>query len=70
VLVNEALRAIDAAIEQIRSTRREELLESREVGRARLPSTVLGLLTHAAEHTTRHIGQAITTTKIVSAQRA
>jgi uncharacterized damage-inducible protein DinB len=70
VLVNEALRAIDAAIEQIRSTRREELLESREVGRARLPSTVLGLLTHAAEHTTRHIGQAITTAKIVSAQRA
>ena len=31
------------------------------VGRAGLPTTVLGLLFHAAEHSTRHAGQAITT---------
>jgi hypothetical protein len=66
-LIGEARRAIDAALAQIRATRREELLDPREVGRSRLPSTVLGLLTHAAEHTTRHVGQAITTAKIVSA---
>jgi hypothetical protein len=35
------------------------------VGRARLPSTVFGLLFHVAEHTQRHAGQAITTAKIV-----
>ena len=67
VLVDEARRAIDSALEQIRTTRRDELLEHREVGRGRLPSTVLGLLTHAAEHTARHVGQAITTSKIVAA---
>jgi uncharacterized damage-inducible protein DinB len=36
------------------------------VGRGRLPSTVLGLLVHAAEHSTRHMGQAITTARILS----
>jgi len=35
------------------------------VGRQRLPSTVLGLLYHAAEHATRHAGQAATTTTIL-----
>ena len=65
-LVEQTRRAIDAALAQIRTTRAEELLEPRAVGRKALPSTVLGLLFHAAEHTTRHVGQAITTAKIVS----
>jgi DinB superfamily len=43
--------------------------ESRGVGRARLPSTVGGLLVHCAEHTQRHIGQAITTAKVVVGMR-
>jgi uncharacterized damage-inducible protein DinB len=34
-------------------------------GRARLPSTVLGLLFHAAEHASRHTGQIVTTSKLV-----
>ena len=41
------------------------LLEWRGVGRAQLPSTTLGLLFHAAEHTQRHVGQMVTTAKIV-----
>jgi hypothetical protein len=41
------------------------LLEERAVGRARLPATVLGLLFHGAEHTTRHVGQLVTTLKMV-----
>jgi uncharacterized damage-inducible protein DinB len=69
-LVEQARRAIDAALAQLRATRREELLEPRAVGRAGLPSTVLGLLFHAAEHTIRHVGQAITTATIVSADLA
>ncbi len=69
-LVDQARSAIDAALAQIRATRREELLEPRAVGRKALPSTVLGLLFHAAEHTTRHVGQAITTAKIVSGDDA
>jgi hypothetical protein len=41
------------------------LREPRFVGRQRLPTTVVGLLTHIAEHTQRHVGQAITMAKIV-----
>ncbi len=69
-LVAYVREAIDAALAQLRSTRREDLLEARAVGRAQLPSTVLGLLFHAAEHTTRHVGQAITTAKLISGDRA
>jgi len=68
-LLSDAVAAIDRALEQIRRTSPDTLLESREVGRARLPSTVLGLLFHAAEHTTRHTGQLITTLKVVRPQR-
>ena len=39
--------------------------EPRYIGRKRLPTTVLGLLVHIAEHTQRHLGQAITTAKLV-----
>ena len=35
-------------------------------GRAGLPTTTLGLLFHAAEHSTRHAGQAISTAKILA----
>jgi uncharacterized damage-inducible protein DinB len=41
----------------------------RSVGRKQLPTTVGGLLVHVAEHTQRHVGQAITTAKIVMSQR-
>jgi len=41
--------------------------ETRGVGRQQLPTTVAGLLIHCAEHTQRHIGQAITTARIVKA---
>lgn len=64
-LLPEVLGAIDAALEQVRNTSREALLEDRKVGRAGLPSNTLGLLFHAAEHATRHVGQAITTARIL-----
>lgn len=41
--------------------------EPRTVGKKRLPTTVGGLLVHIADHTQRHVGQAITTAKIVTA---
>lgn len=56
---------IDHALRQVRETAEQALLEPREVGRGRLPSTVIGLLFHAAEHTQRHAGQLVTTAKIV-----
>jgi hypothetical protein len=60
--------AIERALEQLKHTDEDELLGVRGVGRAQLPSTVIGLLFHAAEHTQRHLGQLMTTAKIVSGQ--
>jgi uncharacterized damage-inducible protein DinB len=55
---------VDAALQQLERTDPAELTQPREVGRARLPSTVLGLLVHAAEHTQRHAGQLLVTARI------
>jgi hypothetical protein len=59
--------AVERALAQLRGTAESTLLDHRGVGRAQLPSTVLGLLFHAAEHTQRHVGQLVTTAKIVTA---
>jgi len=64
-LVRHAQAAIDRALTQVRGTPLCTLDEAREVGRHRLPSTVLGLLFHAAEHAQRHSAQIITTAKVV-----
>jgi hypothetical protein len=48
----------------VRSLHPAMLSEPREVGRKRLPTTVIGLLTHIAEHTQRHVGQAISAAKL------
>ena len=56
---------VDAAIIQLKKTPEATLPEWRGVGRAQLPSTVIGLLVHAAEHTTRHVGQLLVTSKWV-----
>lgn len=61
--------AADAALAQIRSTPEASILDERAVGRQRLPSTVIGLIAHAAEHAARHAGQAITTARIVRGLR-
>src|SRR5688572_8608671 len=60
-----AQAAIAAALAQIRATPPATLLDVRGVGRAQLPSTVLGLLFHVAEHTQRHTGQLIATARAV-----
>ena len=65
-LVNDASAQIDRALDQLRRTSRDQLLEHRGIGRAQLPSNVLGVLFHAAEHSTRHAGQVITTAKILA----
>jgi uncharacterized damage-inducible protein DinB len=57
--------AVERALAQLRATSPDTLLAFRGVGRRQLPSNVLGLLFHAAEHTQRHTGQAITTARIV-----
>ena len=58
--------SIDRALKQLRTTTRDDLLTARKVGRAGLPTTTLGLLFHVAEHSTRHVGQAISTAKFLA----
>jgi hypothetical protein len=67
-LVGRASRAVDAALEQLRATDPHGVFTERRVGKAGLPSTTLGLIVHAAEHSTRHMGQAITTARILQGQ--
>jgi len=64
-LVSRLRHTIESGLQQLRLTEPGSLLEPRPVGRAKLPSTVLGLLFHAAEHAQKHTGQIITTAKIV-----
>ena len=56
--------AVTAALEQLSRTREDELLVGREVGRAKAPSTVMGLLFHGAEHSARHAGQIVTLARV------
>jgi uncharacterized damage-inducible protein DinB len=58
---------VDCALAQLTGTPEAVLLDFRGVGRAQLPSTVVGLLFHAAEHASRHTGQLVTTAKILKA---
>ena len=60
-------RQVGHALAQLRETQESKLLEARGVGRLQLPSTVVGLLVHAAEHTQRHVGQIVTTARIARA---
>lgn len=64
-LLDDVRRAIEGGLDALRTTPPESLDEERKVGRAGLPSTVRGLLFHAAEHTRRHAGQVIATAGIL-----
>jgi hypothetical protein len=59
--------AIERALAQLRATDEHTVLDARAVGRAQLPTTVIGALFHGAEHTARHAGQFITTVKLLQA---
>ncbi len=56
---------IDSAVAELRNMDEATLGDFREVGRAKLPSTVIGCLVHGAEHAMRHVGQLSVTTRIV-----
>ena len=56
---------IRTTIDVLRNVPVESLAEPRTVGRSGLPSTVLGLLVHGAEHTMRHLGQLLVTVRVL-----
>jgi uncharacterized damage-inducible protein DinB len=57
--------SLQAAEAKLRELNPETLYDVRTVGRKRLPTTVIGLIVHLAEHTQRHLGQVITTAKLL-----
>jgi uncharacterized damage-inducible protein DinB len=59
---------VDKSLEQLKVTDPVSLMHPRGVGRKQVPSTVAGLLFHAAEHTMRHTGQLLVTVKFLSGQ--
>lgn len=64
-LTEKAVEAINRALDELKNVSAESLFEERFVGRRKLPTNVFGLLFHIAEHTARHVGQTVTTAKIV-----
>jgi hypothetical protein len=58
---------LQAAERTVRGLNVQQWTEPRFIGRKRLPTTLGGLITHIAEHTQRHVGEAIVTAKVVRA---
>ncbi|HEY6413664.1 MAG TPA: DinB family protein [Edaphobacter sp.] len=65
----EFAKAMEVSVDRVLAISPGSYEETRGVGRRMLPSTVGGLLVHCAEHTQRHVGQAVTTAKVVAAMR-
>ena len=65
----EFVEGLETAVERVRRFDPARYGQARSVGRKKLPTTVGGLLVHCAEHTSRHVGQAVTTAKVVVALR-
>ena len=73
IVTSAALAALSVALqscaERILWLDPAEFEEPRFVGRRRMPTTVGGLLVHVADHTQRHVGQAIATAKLLFSNR-
>lgn len=68
-LLEEFRTGIQGAADRVRAFSPAQFDEARKVGKLELPTTVGSLLIHVADHTQRHVGQAITTAKIVCGAR-
>jgi DinB superfamily len=68
-LFREFKDGIELAMRRVRAIAPGSYEEARGVGRAGLPSSVGGLLVHCADHTQRHVGQVVTTAKVVVGTR-
>ncbi len=69
VIFSELEASLETTRRRLEEIIRQPLDTPIAIGRKRLPTTLAGLLVHAAEHTQRHVGQAITTAKVIQAQR-
>jgi uncharacterized damage-inducible protein DinB len=65
--LRECREGLARAMKRVRALYSQDFAKPRGVGRKALPTTVAGLLIHCAEHTQRHVGQMVTTAKLVTA---
>ena len=56
---------VNHAVAQLSNTDETTLTQTRGVGRAQIPSTVIGLYVHTAEHIMRHSGQLLVTVRML-----
>ncbi|MFX0558224.1 DinB family protein [Maribacter sp. CXY002] len=68
-LQDDFTRTLTKALDYFKTISEEDLKEKRTVGRKKLPTTVIGLLFHAAEHSQRHIGQLLVTVEMLKLKR-
>jgi len=68
-LFDELAKSLQISAARVRALAGANSSEPRAVGNKQLPTTLGGLLVHVADHTQRHVGQAITTAKLVLANR-
>ncbi len=66
ILFAELDSAFARSFGRVRGFASADLAAARVVGKRQQPTTLGGLLVHVAEHTQRHVGQAVTTAKLVS----
>ena len=64
-LLKDIETTFDRVVAAVKSMPISAIRDHRSVGRKQLPTTVIGLLIHIAEHTQRHVGQAIVTARVL-----
>jgi len=65
-LVENLHRQIQQSVQKLALIDPETLTEVRFLGRKRIPTTLIGLLFHAAEHAQRHVGQLLVTARCIN----
>ena len=58
-------KQVDLSLSELSKTAIDTLTDKREIGRQKIPTTLIGLYVHAAEHTMRHIGQLLVTVRVI-----
>lgn len=65
VMLDLFYQQVDASLSGLSSTNINTLTDKRVIGRQKIPTTLIGLYIHAAEHTMRHIGQLMVTVRVI-----
>jgi uncharacterized damage-inducible protein DinB len=68
-LLAEVEASFSNAAERVRVLATANFDTARSVGRTQLPTSIGGALIHVADHTQRHVGQVVTTAKVLKALR-